>query len=232
PGGGGWTTAAGVLRPYDSMLAELADPHRAPELLRLRETIRSWRLYDQIRTDAAAPARAPRVGTRTPVLAPDGADLAAAIQTIREIGDPESLDDAVAAAFPGSSLTVTEHGGHFEVALRQPGVLRPLRAAELSDGTLRYLLWAAALLSPRPPALLVLNEPETSLHPELLAPLADLVRAAVARTQTIVVTHAAPLAAALASRGGRTIELVREDGRTAVRGQGLLDEPAWHWPGR
>ncbi|MBB1247099.1 AAA family ATPase [Streptomyces durbertensis] len=230
-GGAEWT-AAGTLRPYESMLAELADPHRAPELLLLRETLRSWRFYDHVRTDAAAPARAPRVGTRTPVLAADGADLAAALQTIREIGDPKALDDAVDSAFPGSRLAVTEHGGHFEVALRQPGVRRPLRAAELSDGTLRYLLWAAALLSPRPPALLVLNEPETSLHPELLPSLADLVRTAAERTQTVVVTHAAPLAAALASRGGRTIELVRDGGPTAVRGQGLLDEPAWHWPGR
>ena len=49
--------------------------------------------------------------------------------------------------------------------MRQHGLLRLLRAAELSDGTLRYLLLVAALLTPRPPPLLVLNEPETSLHP-------------------------------------------------------------------
>jgi hypothetical protein len=54
---------------------------------------------------------------------------------------------------------------------RQPP-LRRLSAAELSDGTLRYLLLVAALLTPRPPELLVLNEPETSLHPELLPALA------------------------------------------------------------
>ena len=59
--------------------------------------------------------------------------------------------------------------------MSQPGLLRPLKAAELSDGTLRYLLWIAALLSPRPPELLVLNEPETSLHPDLLPALARLI---------------------------------------------------------
>ncbi len=62
-------------------------------------------------------------------------------------------------------VEVARTDGTFEVTLRQPGLLRPLRAAELSDGTLRYLLLAAALLTPRPPELLVLNEPETSLHP-------------------------------------------------------------------
>src|SRR5881398_3067509 len=75
----------------------------------------------------------------------------------------------------------------------QHGILRALDAAELSDGTLRYLLWIAALLTPRPPALMVLNEPETSLHPDLLPPLARLIAQAAERSQIIVVTHAAQL---------------------------------------
>jgi predicted ATPase len=49
------------------------------------------------------------------------------------------------------------------------GLLRSLKAAELSDGTLRYFLLISALLSPRPPTLMILNEPETSLHQDLLA---------------------------------------------------------------
>ena len=83
------------------------------------------------------------------MLSHDGADLAVALQTIREIGDVEVLDEAVGHAFPGSRVEITAPGGRFELALRQPGLLRPLRAAELSDGTMRYLLWAAALLTPR-----------------------------------------------------------------------------------
>src|SRR6201992_2196652 len=84
---------------------------------------------------------------------------------------------------PAAGVQSTAAGARFELALRQPGLLRPLRAAELSDGTLRYLLWVAALLTPRPPELLVLNEPETSLPPDLLAPLAHLITAASAKTQ-------------------------------------------------
>ncbi|MGK5630544.1 AAA family ATPase [Streptomyces sp. URMC 123] len=172
------------------------------------------------------------------MLAHDGSDLAAALQTIREIGDHEALDAAVDAAFPGSRVEITDHGGRFELELRQHGLLRPLRAAELSDGTLRYLLWTAALLTPRPPALLVLNEPETSLHPDLLRPLADLVLTACAETQIVVVTHAPALAEALTEGAARrrvdtrAIELVKEFGRTTVAGQGMLDEPPWHWPKR
>lgn len=58
----------------------------------------------------------------------------------------------------------------FRLTLQQPGLLRPLDTTELSDGTLRYLLLTAALFSPRPPPLLVLNEPENSLHPDLIPP--------------------------------------------------------------
>ena len=132
--------------------------------------MRSWRFYDHFRTDSEAPARRRQIGTRTPVLASDGADLAAAIATIQEVGAEDELAMAVADAFPGGSIDVHEDGGYFEIEMRQHGLLRPLGAAELSDGTLRYLLLIAALLSPRPPPLMILNEPETSLHPDLLPP--------------------------------------------------------------
>jgi predicted ATPase len=82
--GGGWDRLPGFFKPFDSMLSQAADPQRAPELLVLRERIRSWRFYDQLRTDAQAPARTARVGTRTPVLSHDGADLAAAADDPRD----------------------------------------------------------------------------------------------------------------------------------------------------
>lgn len=229
---GEWNRHERGLPPYDSMLSELADPRSAAELLAVREQLRSWRFYDHVRTDATAPARLPHVGTRTPVLGAEGADLAAALQTIRELGPHGSLDAAVGRAFPGSSVAVTEHDGLFGIELRQPGLLRPLTAAELSDGTLRYLLWVAVLLSPRPPELLVLNEPETSLHPDLVEPLAELIAGAASRSQVIVVSHAPRLIAALDGFGAGRIELAKRSGETFVVGQGVLDEPQWNWPKR
>jgi predicted ATPase len=227
------------IRPYDSMLSEFADPGQAPEVLRVREQVRSWRFYDHIRTDAAAPARASQIGTRTLVMSDDGADVAAALQTIREVGDANALDEAVDLAFPGSRVTVEVGGdGRFGLRLHQHGLLRPLSAAELSDGTLRYLLWAAALLAPRPAGLLVLNEPETSLHPELLVPLAQLITAAASRSQVIAVSHAQVLVNALhrateqAGISASTIELVKDFGETRVAGREPLDGPAWRWPER
>ena len=83
---GKWRDGGHALQSFDSMLSEFADPERAPELLTLRERMRSWRFYDHLRTDAEAPARQVQIGTRTTMLGPEGADVAAALQTIREIG--------------------------------------------------------------------------------------------------------------------------------------------------
>lgn len=227
----GWEPLTTALLPSESMLAEVADPARAPELLTLRERMRGWRFYDHLRTDAQAPARAPAIGTWTPVLAGDGGDLAAAIATIAEIGRSSVLATAVADAFDGASVDVHADAGRFTLTVHQPGMLRPLRADELSDGTLRFLLLAAALLSPRPPELFVLNEPETSLHPDLLAPLAAMVMAAAEHTQIILVTHSAALVDACGAEATR-IELVKDLGETVVAGQRVLARPAWTWPRR
>jgi predicted ATPase len=233
---GRWQTASTLLRPFDSMLSELADPQAAVELMQLRERVRSWRFYDHVRTDSEAPARQSRVGTRTTVLSHDGSDLAAALQTIIEIGDADALNAAIDAAFPGSRLEIRCIESRFEVTLRQPGMLRALTAAELSDGTLRYLLWAAALLTPRPAELTVLNEPEASLHPDLLGALGGLINRAAEGSQLIVVTHAAGLVDALqdnqSADGVNTIRLTKDLGQTTIEEQGMLDEPSWHWPSR
>lgn len=143
--GRGFDEMTRSLPAYRSVLAEYAGAH--PELGAVRHRLRSWRFYDGFRVDAAAPSRLPHVGTRTPVLSDDGADLAAAVQTIIEAGF-DDLQPAVAEAFDGATVSVAVQNGLFDLQLQQRGMLRPLRAAELSDGTLRFLLCAAALLEP------------------------------------------------------------------------------------
>lgn len=224
---GEWRARYSDLPAYDSMMMHCADAVDGFELLQLRERMRNWRFYDDLRTDRDSPARRPQVGTRTPVLASDGSDLGAALQTIVEIGDADTLQDTIADAFDGATLSV---GERFEVEMRQAGLLRPLLAAELSDGTLRYLLLAAALLSPRPPELMILNEPEASLHPALLDPLARLLVTASQRCQLIVVSHAPALVEAL-DRAAETlvIELRKEWGETLTSQAAV---PDWTWPAR
>ncbi|MBU9764347.1 AAA family ATPase [Mycobacterium sp. TNTM28] len=234
--GRGFEELTRSLPSYHSVLAEYAHPHALPELSAVSQRLRNWRFYDGFRVDAGAPARQPHVGTRTPVLSDDGSDLAAAIQTIVETTF-DDLARAVAEAFEGATISVAVNDGLFDLQLRQQGMLRPLRAAELSDGTLRFLLWATALASPRPPSLMVLNEPETSLHPDLVRPLATLIRTAATKTQVVVVTHSRALLDFLETtpvgdeeRGAAIeVELYKQWGETKVQGLGSLNTPSWHW---
>lgn len=240
--GRGFSELTRALESYRSVLTEFADPGRLPELTAVRDRLRSWRFYDGFRVDADAPARRSQVGTRTPILADDGADLAAAIQTIIESGSgtgSEELRQSVADAFGGASVKVVNNDGLFDLQMSQPGLHRPLRAAEFSDGTLRFLLWAAALLGRHLPSLMVLNEPETSLHPDLIKPLAAMIQTAAATTQVVVVTHSRKLIEELSDKvaeedGGLVqLELIKApDGETRICGQGLVDAPAWHWGSR
>jgi predicted ATPase len=218
---------SGELLPTESVLSQLREPHLYPELSSLRAEISRWRFYHHFRTDAESPLRHPQVGVRTPVLAHDGRDLAAALQTINEVGQSQDLHEAIRQAFPGASLEIEhdEDTGMFAVLLRMPGLRRPLRARELSDGTLRYLCLLAALLSPHPPSLLALNEPETSLHPDLLEPLAKQLVNAGKYSQLWVVTHSQRLAELVEKFSGESpIKLEIVGGETRVMGQRTADE--------
>jgi len=230
---GEWSTLTSSLQSFDSMLSQLSDARRASEITAIRDTVRAWRFYDHFRVDLDAPARQPVIATRTPVLAPDGRDLVAALETIREIGDGAALDRAVDDAFPGASARSSGVDGRLKLEFTQPGLLRALSAAELSDGTLRYLLWVAALLTPRPPPLMVLNEPETSLHPDLLPALGRLISRAARDTQVWVVSHASRLIATLNEDPEcNAMELDKALGESVIRMAGPLAEPSWKWPER
>jgi predicted ATPase len=213
----------------ESVLSQVSDPKRFGELALLRHALSRWRFYHQFRSDAASPLRQPRLGVRSPILASDGLNLAAAMQTIVEMDRGDELSEAITSAFPGAEWRIErdEHG-RMAVGMRMPGIPRWFAASELSDGTLRFLCLAAALLSPRPPEFLALNEPETSLHGDLLPALAKLIATAAERSQVLVTTHARELAERLAAEAGcHTVELRRTDTGETTSGddRGLLARP-------
>ena len=227
-----WEIYTGHLNSYESILSEISDPVSVPEVYEIRQLVRGWRFYDQFRTDSSSPVRISQIGTRTPVLDHDGHCLVAALRTIYEIGDRDALFESIEDAFPGASISFSaDEGNRFSLEFNQVGLLRPLKQAELSDGTLRYLLLVAALLTPRPPPLLVLNEPETSLHPDLLPALGRLISRVSKETQVWVVSHASRLVATLEKDiDCNSIQIDKKLGETFICDQGLLDSPPWYWP--
>ncbi len=215
------------MEPNETALAQVQDARRYPDLHVLRAHFTGWRFYHHFRTDPDSPLRQLRPGTRTPRLASDGHDLSSALQTIVEIGDARALGDAIDRLQSGARLEITDVDtqGSLDLRLFTPGLLRPISSREMSDGTLRYLALVAALLSPRPAPLLAFNEPESSLHPDMLPALAEFFVQAAERSQVWVTTHSEALAAALATASGRKpLRLELKEGATCIVGQSLTGE--------
>jgi predicted ATPase len=204
----------------ETALAAFRDGARYPELEVVRRELLDWRLYHDFRTDAGSPVRQPCAAITTPTLSADGRDLAAVLATlfvIRE--DTEDLATAVDDAFPGAALFAGDEGSVCRFRLKFPDMPRPFGAHELSDGTLKYLCLLGALMGYRLPSLIALNEPEASLHPSLLPPLARLIAKAARDTRIWVVTHSDALADALEAETGQSPRRVsKQKGSTLIEG--------------
>jgi predicted ATPase len=219
---GRWETIDIDLLASETVLGRLEEPSRYPELDAIRRTLLQWRFYHSLRTDPASPLRRPCPAVATPTLSSDGSNLAAVFATLSGIvGDTTDLRQAIDAAFPGARLKTSVGDGRFaSFSLTFPEFPeREFDAEELSDGTLRFLALAGALLAYRLPPFIALNEPEASLHPELMKPLAGLIARAAQRTQLWLVTHSAILAEAVAEAGkGKVRTVFKEDGATQIAG--------------
>ena len=145
-------------------------------------------------------------------------------QTIR--GDATDLQDAIEDAFPGAELRAWEENGRCEFDLQLADMPRPFGAHELSDGTLKYIcLLAVFMAGYRLPPFIALNEPETSLHPSLLAPLARLIAKASSRADIWIVTHSEQLMEALQSESSVPLRrVIKAKGATAIEGLTLGGE--------
>jgi predicted ATPase len=215
---------------HDDLLASetaLAALSGRSEIALVRDSLVAWRFFHGFRTDAESALRRPSRAVTAPALASDGSNLGAVLATLHHIrGDRIDLDRAIADAFPGAELVIPEVGEYASFGMRYAEMpKRVFQPHELSDGTLQFLALAGALLSYRLPPFIALNEPENSLHPNLLPMLARLIVKAAERSQVWVVTHARELADAIAAESGvLPREVVRNDDGTWLEGLGNLGE--------
>jgi predicted ATPase len=205
----------------ETAIALLGDAGYYPEVGTFRRAVDAWRFYHGFRTDRGSPLRAPCLAVTAPMLDEDGANIAAVFATLvhtRE--DTVELDRVIAAALGGARLVVPEPQEMADFGLTLPEFpKRVFQPRELSDGQIRFLGLAAALMSYRLPPLIALNEPEASLHPDMLAPLAEMIAQAARTSQVWIVTHSEVLAAAVRERCGvRPRRVIRENGATWIDG--------------
>ncbi len=192
-----------------------------PEIDAIRHMLSAWRFYHGFRTDRDSPLRRPALAITAPTLDADGGNLGAVLATLKHIrGDTTDLDAAVERAFPGARVDIPPPGRDASFAMIFPEMPnRRFGPAELSDGTLQFLALLGALFAYRPPPFIALNEPEASLHPDLLPALARAMARAAERTQVWVVTHSGLLADAIADETGTAPHtVVRRNGSTWLDG--------------
>lgn len=208
----------------ETALYMLGDAGRYPEISTLRHIIGQWRFYHGFRSDVDSPLRRPCLAITAPMLSEDGSNIAAVLATLAHIrADTIDLDRAVFDAFSGAALSIPSPKEYAQFGLVLPDFPnRIFQPRELSDGQIRFLALAAALLSYRRPPFIALNEPEASLHPDMLPALAGMIANASADSQVWVVTHSQALAGAISERCGvRPKTVIRKDGATWIEGMML-----------
>jgi predicted ATPase len=163
-------------------------------LFNLREYVRGWRFYNSFHINNEK-IRKSVPTSQEPVLHEDAGNLSAVLFNLMT-EHPESFEElksVIKSAIPGfKNLNVKARGGPGEVIAfwQEKAMDTDLSLADLSDGTLRFIAWATLCVTPFPPSLICIDEPDQGVHPRTLPILAGLFEKASQRTQVVLATHA------------------------------------------
>ena len=214
--------------PLESALSQVPRMYRQSEAL--RRTLGSATQYHVLDVSQRAPVKLPQQLRPAMLPGQDGEDLAPFLYNLRETnnGKYEAVEDALRAAFPKfESLNFPVVAtGMISMTWNEKSFRNPFNMHELSEGTLRFLWLVSLLQSPSLSTITMIDEPEVSMHPELLAILSDLMREASNRTQIIVATHSDRLVRFLEPREVMVMDLA-EDGGTNMSWADSLDIEEW-----
>ena len=206
------------LLPDQSVLAQRKDPEQYPEVtwtgrrFGAIRTFREWTFGRYVPLRQPQPADLPEEH-----LLPDSRNLALVLNQIEHAGETR-LNQLLRQFFPRfERMSTRVSGGTVQFYLHESGFRAPIPATRLSDGTIRFIAILATLLSPSPPPLVCIEEPELGLHPDAVALLADLLVDASERTQLVVTTHSDALVSELTDQPDAIVACERPDAGTVLR---------------
>ena len=184
-------------------------------------------IYHDMVTHRGAKVREAVVTRVEDILDSDGQNLAAVLHTLytKSRDFKRTLDGAMRAAFGKEfeSLAFPPAADQkIQLAVQWRSLKKPVSAAYLSDGTLRFLMLAAVLansevLAPLQP-LIAIDEPETGLHPGMFRIIAELAAEAAKHTTVVFTTHSAEFLNAFSAEQAPTVTVAElSDGQTHLR---------------
>ncbi len=210
---------SGMLQANQSILSQLQDVRKYPEITSLRHKLLWILMYRDLPIGRNCQPRRPQQAD-LPVypLLEDGSNIGLVLNNLQhQIGSRKITEQLQKFYTNAEELNVRVYGGTVQIFIREEGFIQPIPANRLSDGTLRYLFLMALLLDPTPPSLICLEEPEIGLHPDILPTIAEMLIEASQRTQLIVTTHSDALVSALSEYPESVIVCERDEKGSHLR---------------
>lgn len=218
-----FTTPEEFISDEESLLSIASGPfinnHFIPPFQR---GLASIAVYHDFHTNKNAHVRQPAISRMEKQVDPDGQNLISVMHTLYT-GDRDFKNDINSAmqvafgddfeelVFPPAS------DQRIQLRIRWKSLKREQSAAELSDGTLRFLFLLTVLASPLPPPIIAIDEPETGLHPSMLPIIAEYAIDAATRSQVILTTHSPQFLDAFGKTVPTTTVAKWENGKTILQ---------------
>jgi len=207
------------IQPEESVLSQFRDPLRYPYLNYIQvyyaqiAIFRKWSMGPD-----SEPRQGSKIDERDDFLTDGGGNLANSIARISMDSEAKrEFLEALREIYSGIvDVQALPQGGQMQVFVTEEGG-RQIPASRLSDGTLRYLCLLAVLLHPKPPKLIVIEEPEIGLHPDVILHLARQLVRTSEKTQLVVTTHSRMLIDAMGDEPARIIVCDKENGETYLK---------------
>jgi len=184
-----------TLSEDETLLSLAAGPFAANRHIPpFRTQLAGWSVYHDFHVNQDAMIRQPAIARSEKRVDPDGQNLISVLHTLYT-GDSDfkkDIDLAMRAdcgddydelVFPPAA------DQRIQLRVRWKSLRREQTAADLSDGTLRFLFLLTVLASPSPAPVIAIDEPETGLHPSMLPIVAEYAVDAAERVQVILTTH-------------------------------------------
>ncbi len=203
--------------PTQSILSQRRDPESYPEVTRVADLLRRIVIYRSWSFGPNSTLRrscAPDVFTGH--LAEDFSNLPARLAVLKRTPAIKGRIIELLQEFSPDfqDIEVVPEGGQLQLYLQEGARMVPAR--RLSDGTLRYLCLLAILVDPTPPPLIVIEEPELGLHPDILPSIRDLLVDASGRCQLVVSTHSTQLVDAMTEHAESVLVCEKREGSTCL----------------
>jgi len=181
-----------VFRATEPVLRQISDPERYYPLFTLKRALESLSVYCYFDTTSYSSVRQPSgYGTETKLL-PDGQNLMTILNHIKNTHSLhyDKIEESVKKINPYfRDISFAFLGSKLYLILREESLAKSVSIEHISDGTLRYLLLLSVLFNPERGNLVCIDEPETSLHPDMINTISDAIRQASEETQMIITTH-------------------------------------------